>query len=183
MSTTTTPTATPTVPGEAPDRYRVSRCVTCDTAYTWKGSAPRPGCLRCGGALTTSTRQRKAGFLLLEGDELAKAERIPTGLPKAIAYELAVAERYDATAQRLRDKIDAGEYVLQADGTTVELWKQPSDYDRGASWTRWNDAGTLVYSGTQDLGWQDKGAAKARDKAAKYERRLAKLGGPLEVGA
>lgn len=145
-----------------PSGYRVSRCVPCAMAFTWKGGTARPACPDCGAPMFTTTRRLRVGFWLLEGDDLARAERLPGGLAGEATAERVYAERMDALAARLEADVAAGRAELDpVTGITWEL----RDYGRGSG---------------HRIGQIEEEAARARAKAEKLERRLAKLGGELE---
>lgn len=161
--------ATATTPGTPPTQtHRVSRCVVCDTGVTWKGAASRPACPRCGGSLTTSTRQRRAGFILLEGADLERAERLPNGLAATAAWHQEQADRYAARLAEYEQALETGDAIAE---------EVPA--------TNWYAAHTVVRMKDSTCGWDLNGLRKLMEreqaKAAKLERRLAKLGGPLEA--
>ncbi len=136
--------------------YRVSRCRSCDEAFTWKGSA-RPGCPRCGAQMGTTTRMLRAGFTLLEGDALALAERYPGGLQADITWEADHAASIDRRLEGAKAALAAGDATQDEDGVI-----------RTDRWV-WHPERMLAE------------AARHRAKADRYARRLAKLGGPTEV--
>lgn len=163
---------------DPPKAQRVSRCRRCEIGYTWKGSAAQPGCPRCGGTIGTSTRRLKVGFVLLAGDDLANAERVPGGLPDAIAWHEKRAERAETRARDLRAELERGDAELDEDGETIWQMREASDWEieRGQA-----KPGERRRQSGMNPRYLDESAERHRAKAAKYQRRLEKLGGPINV--
>lgn len=160
-----------------PRNQRVSRCRSCDLAFTWKGSAPRPGCPTCGGRLSTTTRQLKAGFVTLEGAALAHAERQPGGLPAEISFHEKRAQDAEERARKARESVGRDDVEVDEDGT---IWDLRPAYDweveRGQA-----EPGDMRRSSGIQPRYLDESAARHREKVAKYQRRVEKLGGAFDV--
>jgi hypothetical protein len=149
---------------DCPAGYRVSRCVDCPNAYTWKGAAARPACPACGGKLTTTTRMLKAvPFIELTDELLVIAELKPNGLElEARGHELQAAT-YRERALDIRAKI--------ADGRLVDDDEHPG-YLR-EQWTDGRNSYSIVHKDAAAS--LSERALKHEAKAAKYRRRAAKL--------
>lgn len=132
------------VPGKG---YRVARCTRCDLGFTWK-HADQIGCPDCGtDTLTTSTRQRRAGFFIVEGAELVAARIV--GLAGTIKWHRRRADSMFVRAGR----------VMSEDG-----W-QVSKFDGCME----NDGRLERWPGILDA------ASKELDKAVKVARKRDRL--------
>lgn len=143
--------------------HRLGRCTSHagDLAFTWKGGTARPACPLCGGSLANTTHLLRAGFFVLEGAELERAERLPGGLPRAITWERDEAAGKRGELARLEAKVAAGE----AEEVHCDR------YGRGIK-ERW---------GTRYPRFILESAERHEAKAARYAKRLARLGGELNL--
>lgn len=148
--------------------FRVSRCFDCGVAFTWKSAAARPGCPLCGGALSTTTRQLRATFVVLDGELLTLAELTDGGLEGEARYHEADAARQREHADLADAEADAGIRTRGADGW-VYIMRNAYDFEVARGIT-----GLRQSTGIRPAGLRDH-AAKLDAKAAKLRRRAAKL--------
>jgi hypothetical protein len=161
-----------------PERTRRGRCHDCDAAFAYKTAASHDaGCPRCGGTLATTTRNLKSSrWYLLAGSDLELALRVPGGLAGRIAWELERAELTEARVAALEADVAADPASYEVTETLIAGKPDRTIWTLGPAW---NDPTKLERKGGYRVGGMLEAAARNRAKAAKLERALARLGGPL----
>jgi hypothetical protein len=138
---------------------RLGRCPSCDVAYLWT-AAPAAACLLCGGGLSSTTSSRRAGFYVVEGERLELAQRLPGGLPHAIAWHKAEADRLRQRVAHMRHDARAIEWE------GFDQWARIGEPGRGCSYN-------LTGMGRQ--------AERHESKARTLATRLRRLGDAVEA--